>query len=101
MNPWSVNFPSTLESLQKFEFEVNKDINSKAFLCQEDIAKLNGDAIVNLVSKTLIGGRDISESIYEATGPGFLDECQKLNDCETGECNVTNDYKLNDFYKSC
>ena len=53
------------------------------------------------MSKTLIGGRDISESIYEATGPGFLDECQKLNDCETGECNVTNDYKLNDFYKSC
>ena len=24
MNPWSVTFPSTLESLQKFKFEVNK-----------------------------------------------------------------------------
>ena len=48
-------FPSTLESIQKFKFEANKIINSKAFLCQEDITKLNGDAIVNSASKTLIG----------------------------------------------
>ena len=48
-------------------------------------------------SKTLIGGTGISEFIHEATGPGLLDECQKLNDCETGECNVTlgYNYQLN------
>ena len=65
-------FPSTLESIQKFKFEANKIINSKAFLCQEDI----------------------SESIHEPTGPRLVDECQKLNDCETGESNVTLDCKL-------
>ena len=56
--------------------------------------------------------------IHEAAEPGLVDECQKLNVCETGECKVTlghklppkyvfhtgrkkkkNDYKLNDFYK--
>ena len=56
-------FPSTLESIQKFKFEVNKDINSKAFLCQEDITKLNGDAIVNSASKTLIG-KQVSVNLF-------------------------------------
>ena len=75
---------------------------------------------MNSVNKRLIGGGGIDGVIHEATGPGLIDECQKLNGCETDECKVTlgyklpakyvfhtvrlrdkNDYKLNDFYKSC
>ena len=75
---------------------------------------------MNSVNKTLIWGEGIGGAIHETTGPGLLDDCQKLNGCETGECKVTlgyklsarygfytvrlgdkNDYKLNDFYKSC
>ena len=101
------------------EFEVNNDINFKVSLCQGDTTKVNVDAIVNLVNNTLIGGGGIGEAIQEAVGPGLLDECQKLNGCETGECKVTlgsklpakyvfhivrlrdkNDYKLNGFYKT-
>ena len=114
------SLPYTLESLQKLEFEVNNDINSKVSLCQGDITKLNIDAIVNSVNKTLIWGGGIGGVIHEAAGPGLLDECQKINGCETNECKVTlgyklpakyvfhtvrlrdkNHYKLNDFYKSC
>ena len=76
--------------------------------------------LVNSVNKTLIGGKGIGGAIHEAAGPRLLDESQKLNGCETGECKFTlgyklparyvfhtvrltdkNDHKLNDFYKSC
>ena len=117
---WSVTCHITLESLQKSEFEVNNDINSKDFLCQGDITKLNVDLIVKSVYKTLIGGGSIGGTIHEPAGPGLLGECQKYNGCEIGKWRVTlgyklpakyvlhtvrlrdkNDYKLNDFYKSC
>ena len=120
IKPWSVACPSTLESLQKLEFEVNNDINVKVSLWQGDITKLNVDVIVNSVNKTLTVGGGIDGAIHEATGSGLVDECQKLNVCETGECKVTlghklpakyvfhiirlrdkNDYKLNGFYQSC
>ena len=52
--PWSVTCPSTLESLQKLEVEINNDINVKVSLCQGDITKLNVDFIVNSVNKTLL-----------------------------------------------
>ena len=94
VNPWSVTCLSTVESLQKLEFEVNNDMNSKVSLCQGDITKLNVDAILNSVNKTLIGGGPVNGVIHEAAGPGLIDECQKLNDCETGECKVTLGYKL-------
>ena len=120
IKPWSVACPSTLESLQKLEFEVNNDVNVKVSLCQGDITKLNVDVIVNSVNKTLTVVGAIDGAIHEAAGPGLVDECQKLNVCETGECKVTlghklpakyvfhtvrlrdkNEQKLNDFYKSC
>ena len=54
IKPWSVTCPSTLESLQKLEVEINNDINVKVSLCQGDITKLNVDFIVNSVNKTLL-----------------------------------------------
>ena len=75
---------------------------------------------MNSVNKTLIGGGYFNGVIHEAAQPGLTDESKKLNGCETGEFRVTlghnfpakhvfhtlnlkykNDYKLNDFYKSC
>ena len=109
--------PSTL---QKVKFEVNSDVNSEVSLCQGDITKVNVDAIVNAANETLISGGGTYEVIREAAGPGLLQECQKLNGCETGACKVTlgyklpvcyvfhiirpideNDIKLKDCYKSC
>ena len=40
IKPWSVSFPNILESLQKVEFKINNDINSKVSLCQGDSTKL-------------------------------------------------------------
>ena len=91
---WSVTWPSTQESLQKLEFEVNKDINVKIFLCQGDITKLNVDVIFNSVNKTLTARESIDRAIHENAEPGLVDECQKLNVCKTGECKVTLDHNL-------
>ena len=91
---WSVTCPSTLESLQKMEFEVNNDINWKVSLCQGDITKLNVDAIEISANKALIVGGVIVGVIHEAARPGWWGEFQKLNGCETDECKVTLGYKL-------
>ena len=74
IKPWSVTCPSTLESLQKVKFDF-------VSLCQGDITKINNDAIVNAANETV--GEVIYGAIHEAAGPGFLQEGQKLNGCET------------------
>ena len=75
---------------------------------------------MNSTHKTLISRGGIDGVIHGATGPGLLDKCQKLDGYKTIEFKVTlsnklpakyvfrtvnsrgkNDYKLNDFYKSC
>ena len=83
IKPWSVTCPSTLQSFQKLESEVNSSINSKDLLCQGDITELNIDVILDSTNKSLTDVAGIDEAIYEATGPALLGECQKLNNFET------------------
>ena len=75
---------------------------------------------MNSVNRAQIGEGGIGGAIHEAAWPGLFDECQKLNGCETSECEVflgyklpakyvshilrlqdKNDYKLSNFYKTC
>ena len=100
IKPCSVTCPSTLESLQKLEFEVNNDVNVKVSLCQGDITQLNVDVIVNSVNKTLTAVGAIDAAIHEAKvtlshklPAKYVFHTVRLRD--------KNDYKLNDFYKSC
>ena len=58
-----------------------KNKNSKVFLCQGDITKINVDGIVNATSETLISEGGIDGAIHELAGPGLLHEFQKLNAC--------------------
>ena len=62
---------STMESLQKLEFEVYKDINSKFSLCY--ITSWNVEVIVNSVNETLAFGGDIDRAIHETAGSKLLD----------------------------
>ena len=94
IKPWSVTCPSTLESLQKLEFEVNNDINVKVSLFQGGITQLNVDVIVNSVNKTLTVVGGIDGAIHEAAGPGLVDEGQNLHVCEPGECKATLGHKI-------
>ncbi len=66
----------------------------KIRVCQDDITKLNVDAVVNAANCTLLGGGGVDGAIHRAAGPELLVACRKFNGCPTGEARITPGFRL-------